>query len=190
MFMRMVAYLIVNKQKEIEFINDCEAIFDKKELQSAILWYQAKPTSRLKHVYLHGSYPAVSIHKEKIHIHRLLMSYWLGIKIPKDFTVHHLDHNKLNALKDNLSVMFSSKHQSYHNKGKCIPEHVRKATIESNKKRKGIKLQPYRQDVGINKIIELKNQGMSINKISKVLGCDWTTIRQRIHDNSELLRGE
>ena len=60
--------MIVNKQKRIEFINDCNCIVDYIELEKAILWYQERPTSRLKHIYLSGNYPAVTIFNKKIHI--------------------------------------------------------------------------------------------------------------------------
>lgn len=64
--------MIVNNQKRIKFVNDCGAIFDPEELEKAILWYQKKPTARTKHIYIHGKYPAVSIHDQKIHIHKQL----------------------------------------------------------------------------------------------------------------------
>ena len=89
-----------------------------------MLWYQDKPTSRLKHIYMFGNYPAVTIFKEKIHIHRLLMMYWNGIrKLDKNTYVHHIDENKLNASKDNLMFINASLHQSKHNKGKTISEY-------------------------------------------------------------------
>lgn len=65
----MVICLIVKEQKKLEFINDCHCIVDYAELEKAINWYSDKPTARLKHIYMHGNYPAVSIYKEKIHIH-------------------------------------------------------------------------------------------------------------------------
>lgn len=64
-FGRMVNYLIVNFQKRIEFINECNCIVDLNELEQAILWYQSKPTSSVKKIYLYGNYPAVSIHNQK-----------------------------------------------------------------------------------------------------------------------------
>lgn len=57
--------MIVKFQKKIEFINDCNCIVDYEELEKAMLWYQDKPTSRLKHIYMFGNYPAVTIFKEK-----------------------------------------------------------------------------------------------------------------------------
>lgn len=131
--------MIVKTQKKIEFINDCQCIVDYNELENAIIWYQNKPTSRLKHIYMHGNYPAITIFKEKLHIHRLLMEYWLKTKIPSDYYVHHLNGNKKDVTKENLSLIYSSTHQREHNKGKTISEYQKAKIRESNSKRKGIK---------------------------------------------------
>ena len=114
--------MIVKKQEPINFINDCDAIVDYKELENAILWYSDSPAISVKHIYMFGKYPAVSIGKDKIHIHRLLMMYWLDSKIPSEFSVHHIDENRLNASKNNLSVVLNSVHSSKHNKGKKITQ--------------------------------------------------------------------
>lgn len=70
---------------------------------------------------MYGLYPAVSLGKQKIHIHRLLMMYRLNGRLPKEYVVHHEDGNRLNALIDNLSLVYLSRHQSNHNKGR--PSH-------------------------------------------------------------------
>lgn len=67
--------MTVKIQKEIKFENKCSCLVDEEELSNAILWYQKSPTLGNKTIYLHASYPAVSIGKEKIHVHRLLMQY-------------------------------------------------------------------------------------------------------------------
>ena len=132
--------MIVNSQKKIEFINDCNCIVDYNELEKAIIWYQEKPTSRLKHIYLYGNYPAVTIFNKKIHIHRLLMMYWNNDKkLSQKIYVHHIDENKLNASKNNLTFMDVISHQSKHNKGKTTTEKQKEATRISNHKRLGTK---------------------------------------------------
>lgn len=35
---------------------------------------------------------------------------------------------------------------------------------------------------------ELLSKGYSINKISKIYGCDWSTVKNRIHENKDLLK--
>jgi hypothetical protein len=186
----MVIYLSIKVQKKIHFINDCNAKVDYDELEKSILWYSNRPTASIKHIYMFGSYPAVSIHDEKIHIHRILMMYWLGCKIPNEYVVHHIDENKMNALKENLSLVFASTHLSNHNKGKVLTPSQRAIIIVNNHKRKGIKKNKYRKDVSLKQIIDLKSQGLSINKIAQELHCDWTTIRARLqeNDNPELLQ--
>jgi hypothetical protein len=90
-------------------------VVDEGELIKAILWYSSKPIARVKTVYVYGKYPAVSIYNEKIHIHRLLMMYWLNRKLSSEEYVHHKDENRLNALRRNLEIVGQSKHQSQHN---------------------------------------------------------------------------
>lgn len=132
--------MIVKEQKQIQFINDCNCIVDYNELEKAILWFQEKPTCRLKHIYIHMKYPCVSIHKAKIHIHRLLMMYWNGVRtLDTKIYVHHINSNKLDCSRTNLIFITDKEHQSLHNKGKKLSD-VHKAKIaENNRKRKGVK---------------------------------------------------
>lgn len=44
---------------------------------------------------MNGKYPAVSIYKEKVHIHRLLMMYKHKTKFPTNIHIHHKDGDKL-----------------------------------------------------------------------------------------------
>jgi hypothetical protein len=48
-----------------------------------------------------------------------------------------------------------------------------------------------RGDITPNMVLDLKNAGMSFNKISKLYGLDWSCVKQRymdaIHNNPELL---
>lgn len=64
---------MVKTQKRIEFVNDCDAIVDYVELEKAIVWYAKTPVNSIKHIYIHGDYPAISICKEKIHISDLVI---------------------------------------------------------------------------------------------------------------------
>lgn len=187
----VVICMTVKNQKPIKFINKCGCIVDYQELERAILWYQKKPTISKKTIYMHGCYPAVSIHKKKIHVHRLLAMYWEGKMILENNIVHHIDANKLNSLKNNLSVINSSEHQSYHNKGKTLSEEHRVKISINNRLRKGKRAKPKRTDVTPVMVYNLKQQGMSFNQISIKYCIDWGCVKQRyndfIHDNPELL---
>lgn len=181
--------MIVNFQKRIEFINECNCIVDLNELEQAILWYQSKPTSSVKKIYLHGNYPAVSIHNQKIHIHRLLMQYWLNTKLPFEYSVHHLNENKLDARKENLSLILNSAHNSSHNKGRIFSDSHREKIALANKRRKGMKMKK-RVDIPKDKLRELLSDGKTINWIASYFGCDWSTVKARIYENPELLEVE
>lgn len=183
---------MVKNQKKIIFINDCDAIVDFDELEKAILWYADKPTISQKHIYLFGKYPAVSIGKEKLHIHRLLMMYWLNSNIPKEFSVHHIDGNRLNASQENLSVVLNATHNSQHNKGRIVTDKMRKRLLEMNHSRKNTRQLYKRKDVSLLEVKKLMDKGYSMNKIAKELKCSWDTVRARekdIFDNPELLGG-
>lgn len=178
--------MIVKIQKPIEFVNECNCLVDLDELKNAIIWYSEKPVTRLKKIYMHGMYPAISIYKEKIHVHRLLMMYWIGRKLMTEEYVHHKDECKTNSSRKNLEIMQSGVHQSHHNKGKELSEQHRKLIGEAGKKRKGIKVKK-RCDIPIGELKELFQKGHSINAISKHFKVDWTTIKARLNENPELL---
>ena len=130
--------MIVNKQKPIEFRNKCGAIFDEEVLRSAILALATKygkPTARLKDVFMHGNYPAISYRGQKIHIHRLLKCFEINRTfLWRNEYVHHKNGSKLDARLENLEIMEESKHQSLHNKGKVVSEETRKKHTENNKR--------------------------------------------------------
>lgn len=179
--------MIVKEKKDIVFINDCNAVFDEKILRKAICWYSLKPVCRIKHIYIHAKYPTISIYDKKIQIHRLLKMYQLGVDLDTNQYVHHIDGNKLNAMLDNLEVIEATAHQSLHNKGKVLSKEHRKKISLANKKRKGIKM---KKRVEMTNLKELLSKGYSINKISKIYGCDWSTVKNRIHENPEFLNAD
>lgn len=179
--------MIINYKENIDIIfkNDCNAIFDEKILKKAICWYSKKPVCRIKHIYMYGNYPAISIYTEKIHIHRLIKMYQLGTDIDNKFYVHHKDGNKLNASINNLELITVSEHQSLHNKNKELSSEQKMKISKSNKKRRGIK---YKKRVNMENLKEYLQQGLSINKIAKIYNCGWNTVKSRIHENKELLK--
>ena len=77
------------KQKPIYFYNNCKCIVDYTELEKAILWIQTANTNSKKKIYLHGVYPAVTVGKNKYHVHRLLMMYWDGRALDRSEYCHH-----------------------------------------------------------------------------------------------------
>jgi hypothetical protein len=180
--------MILNKQNNIEFSSPVEVLFDREELKHAIYWYSKKPVCRLKHVYLHGKYYAVSIYDKKIHIHRLLMMFWQKRDLEPQEYVHHKNGNRFNNLKDNLELIMCPDHQSIHNKNRIFSDTHRHKLSEANKKRTGMK---FNKRVKID-LFDLKNRlnrGETIHYISKQYGCDWSTVRNRIYENPDLAVG-
>lgn len=173
---------MVKFQKPIQIENDCNSIVDYNELRNAILWYSNKPQRSVKHIFMYGKYPAVSIYGEKIHIHRLLMMYWLQIHIPREYSVHHINENKLDARKENLALLLGSSHNSKHMLGKTPSSIVREKLCEFNHSRKG-KRQPFkRADITLEQVEKMLKAGYSIHRISLELGCSWETVKSRVTD--------
>ena len=127
--------------------NACNAIYSEEDLVNAALWYSTKPICRHKKVSMHGGYPCVSLYETKIHIHRLLMMYWLNSEIPDGLQVHHIDGNKLNASKENLTLLPSGVHQSHHNSGKTLSTEHRQKISDRNRERRGIRHKPKKPDI-------------------------------------------
>lgn len=170
----------------MEFVNVCGCLVDYEELEKAILWYSDKPVTRLKKIYLHGSYPAVSVYDEKIHVHRLMVMYRLGNRsLPREKQVHHKDENKLNSLQGNLEVVNEGEHQSFHNKGRTLSKEHKEKIGLANRKRKGIKMKK-RHGIPLNELRDFLREGKSVNWIAKNYGVGWSTIKNRIYENPEL----
>lgn len=181
--------MIVNSQKSINFRNECNCKVDYKELEKAILWVQSKPTSSNKKIYIHGFYPCVSVHDKKYHVHRLLMMYWLDRKLERNEHVHHINGDKLDASKSNLTILIANQHLSNHNKGKTFTEVHRSKIAKANQKRKGMKMKR-KYNIDPKELKQHLENGMSISKIARIYNCDWTVIKQRIYENPELLEGD
>ena len=138
--------MIVNKWKSIKFEYHCACMVDEKELKKAIKWYSNKPVTRLKTIFLYGQYPAISIYDTKIHIHRLLMMYWLKRDLERNEYVHHIYNNKFDCTRQCLNLQNANKHQSLHNKGKILSQSHKNKIRKANKKRKGMKYKIYENE--------------------------------------------
>ena len=172
--------MTVNVQKKINFINDCDCIVDFDELEKAILWYQKKPTRSLKKIYLHGRYPAISTHDEKIHVHRLLAKYWIKNKnLESDMHVHHKNGNRLDNRRNNLEIINGRQHLSNHNSGRTFTIQHRNKISKANKKRRG-KKQKRMYEIPKANLEKMLNDGLSISAISRIYGCGWHAVKARI----------
>lgn len=176
--------MTVKRQKTMIFVDNCGCIVDHDLLSRAILWFDSRPQQSHKSIYIHGRYPAVSIFKTKIHVHRLLGMYLNRTKITKSIIVHHKDGNRLNASAENLELVSEAVHGHMHNFGKTLSlEHRAKISI-ANRKRLGARIA---KRVPMPDLKDLITKGFSINSIAKHYGCDWSTVKNRIYENPELL---
>ncbi len=181
--------MTIKTQRPIAFINDCGCMVDEKDLKAAILRQAERPVANIKHIYLYGHYPAVSIHNDKVHVHRLLMAYWLDISLCSLGHIHHKDGNRLNALKENLEHLPAGVHISNHLTGRLLGKEHRAKIALANRNRLGMKFKK-RVNISTNELAGFLQKGWSVNKIAKHYGCDWSTVRARIYENPSLLDKE
>ena len=113
------------------------------------------------------------------------MQYWLRTRIPFEYSVHHLNENKLDARKENLSLILNKAHNSKHNKGRVFSESHRRKISMANHNRKGLKMKK-RISIPLEELKTFLVEGKSINWIASHYGCDWSTIRNRIYTNPGL----
>ncbi|MGX0516618.1 YopX family protein [Staphylococcus hominis] len=102
---------------------------------------------------------------------------------------NHINGDKLDASKSNLTVLKANQHLSDHNKGKSLTKSHRSKIAKANHKRNGMKMKR-KYDIDSNELKQHLENGLSISKIARIYNCDWTVIKQRINENPELLEGE
>lgn len=105
-------------QSKLLFNNKCGCICDYGLLEKAMLWFSKSTLKKERAIYLYMRYPAVSIYKTKIHVHRLLMYYLEREIFDRSFHVHHIDGNVLNNNMFNLEKLSSKDYIQGHLKGK------------------------------------------------------------------------
>lgn len=113
------------------------------------------------------------------------MMYWLDRKLERNEHVHHINGDKLDASKSNLTILIANQHLSNHNKGKTFTEVHRSKIAKVNQKRKGMKMKR-KYNIDPKELKQHLENGMSISKIARIYNCDWTVIKQRIYENPEL----
>lgn len=181
--------MTVKVQRPIKIINDCGALIDDNDVAQAILWATKIKTPTIHHVFQMGNYAGVTVNREKIHVHRLLMEWQMDCKLPRGLYVHHLNENKMDDRLSNLAVMVGKYHTSHHMLGVKFSDGHKKKIAEANHKRKGMKIKKHR-DLPIADIVAAFNRGQSVNSLSKEYHVDWTTIRSRLDENPDLLEAQ
>lgn len=117
---------------------------------------------------------------------RKRLEYCSLFKCPIEYSVHHLNENKLDARKENLSLILNKAHNSKHNKGRVFSESHRRKISMANHNRKGLKMKK-RISIPLEELKTFLVEGKTINWIASHYGCDWSTIRNRIYEHPELL---
>lgn len=162
------------------FKNECSCIVDYEMLYKSIDNKCKSLNCYLKNKYrivLRNGYPAVCINRERYYVHILIGELIYG-NIRKGYIIHHKDKNKLNAMPDNLELMSSLRHHKIHGK-----EHrgidFRSEQGKQNTINGAIEAR-VRKDVTKEKVVELRNKGLTISEIAQELDCGINTVNRRL----------
>lgn len=163
------------KLSDIEIVNKCGAIFDHdiliRALDTKIFELYGKAPSLKYTISLREGYPSLCIGHEHYRLHSLLGWYFFGVKHD---AIHHIDGNKLNNLKQNLLPLTHSEHIKLHN--------IIQFVSEEHKKDFGRRVARVirRNDVTEEDIKNLREQGLTVEQISKKLKCGTNTVYRRL----------
>lgn len=161
----------------MEFINECNCIFENEVLECSIIEEckrrKIKPKSQYK-IYNYRGYAGISLKHDKVSIHRIIGKYMVGMDFDKKICVHHINHNKLDNRISNLQVMKNSLHTKEH----YIFQYVSKKQLDENRKKAVEKRK--RNDVTTLQVLELRQQGKTYGEIAKELKCGENTVWRRL----------
>ena len=162
------------------FKNECDCNVIYSLLYSAVDFKCRKincyPADEYR-IVLRNGYPAICINRKWFYVHILIGETIYG-KIRKGYIIHHKDKNKLNALPENLVVMTNCKHLKQHGeerKGIDFRSEEGKANSINSARRVRT-----RNDITIEKGVELRIKGVTIPEIAKELNCGINTINRRL----------
>lgn len=158
------------------FKNECKCIVDYEMLYKAI-----ENKCKSKNCYFHdeyrivlrNGYPAVCINRQWFYVHILIGEVIYG-KIRKGYIIHHKDRNKLNAMPENLELMTNLKHSKYHGEER---KGIDFRSVEGKAKSiNSAKESRTRKDITKEKVLELRNKGLTISQIAKEFNCARNTV--------------
>lgn len=161
----------------INFVNSCGCIFDKEVLYNAIdLECRNRNCYRQDEykIYLMDGYPCISIGHNKIRVHYLLGKLLYG-NIRKGYVIHHKDHNKLNALPNNLEYVSAKAHTKMHMIGMDYrTEDGKRRSIDAFREK------IYKKQITRSEIEDMISQGKTKTEIAKHFQCGVNTIYRRL----------
>lgn len=174
---KLIEELVDKVVQPIKFNNDCGCTYDYETLFNAIdLECKNRNCYRQDEykIYLCNGYPTISLGHDKVRIHVIIGKLLYG-RIRKGYVIHHKDHNKLNALPNNLEYISNFAHTKIHMTGNDFRSEQGKWNSVNSAKEKR-----YKKQITKEEIEEMLSQGKSKVEIAKHFQCGINTIYRRL----------
>lgn len=128
-------------------------------------------------------YKAIRVNGVKKDGHRYIMEQYIGRKLTRYEVVHHKNGNKRDNRIENLEIMSLSEHTRIHKKGKNISIETKEKIRKSQIGKPNISCRKL-SDEDVNKLFEMKKQGFSYRKLSKIFGINHNSVRDILNGKS------
>lgn len=161
----------------MKFENACNCTIDYEVLEKSIIdeckRRGIEPKDKYK-IYMYRGYAGISLKHDKVSVHRIIGKYMVGFDFGSEIHVHHINGDKMNDTVQNLQVLKRELHTKSHNLSQYVSQ--------SHKKNFGNRIRDInsRNDVTEEKVIRLRNEGLTIPQIAERLNCGYSTVCRRL----------
>lgn len=115
--------------------------------------------------------------------HILIFEEKTGLQVPDNCCIHHLNGDKTDNRIENLSMMLTSAHTSFHNAQRKLSEETKNKISEKAKERfKSKENHPFYKNIDITSMFERHKEGYTIKEICKEYGISRSTYYSKIKE--------
>ncbi|MBP3573851.1 MAG: HNH endonuclease [Prevotella sp.] len=125
-------------------------------------------------------YKGIRVNGIKIDEHRYIMEQHIGRKLSRYEVVHHKNGNKRDNRIENLEIMNLSEHTRSHNIGKKVSEKTREKIRKNHIGKPNLSCRKLNDEI-VEKILDMKKDGISNRKIAKLFGINHQSVNDLVN---------